>query len=356
MPATPYAQLLVAINGGAPTSGGLTIASGSAIQLSGQSTVGWTQQTFAITDYPVGFAQPAGWSTNPTTGAYFYASSAIPPPFTPNVWGKYMLSLTVNNGLLDGAVSPTLTDTSTALSIPSPTAGLLDLGFGEDLQFSPLKMWTGDQKKNLRALDGYLATVGGNNQVVLSALVGATGAPFPGPSGFAVIQPSTDFPLATHCKLYMTLWCDTATAPSSWSSSGTYTAGQFVLNGGVVYICTTGGTETGSGAGPSGFGTGLVGSPGSAVRWRSQTATVEILIGNGAGSSVIYTATVSITTNGAIAAGNMGLLELTADLSSALMSLPVRTLIALALGGDPADTGSPKYTTGVSGGARLIFT
>lgn len=179
MPTTPYAKLLVSINGGAPTSGGLQTTTGAVLQLSGESTVFWKQQRFEISDYPVGFACPAGWSTDPTTGAYFYATSFNPPPVTLGIWGKYMLRLVVNEGLSSGAVDPTLTDTSTALSIPSPNVGLLDMGFGEDLQYSAAKLWTGDAKKNLRQIDTYLAggvTALSNAVPAAVALVGGAGA------------------------------------------------------------------------------------------------------------------------------------------------------------------------------------
>lgn len=158
MPTTPYAKLLLTLNAGATTSGGVVASVGNVVQLSGESTVGWTQQRYEISDYPLTFACPSGWSTD-TNGVYFYAASAVPPPFTlPAAWGKFMLSLVVNNGINgSGHIDFTLTDTSTALSVLSPTLGLHDLGFGETTQYNALKLWIGDLRANYRLIDTALA-------------------------------------------------------------------------------------------------------------------------------------------------------------------------------------------------------
>ncbi len=170
---SPYAKLLLTVNGGAPTSGGITAATGDVIQLSGESTVGWKQQRFEISDYPLTFACPSGWSTDPNSGAYFYALSAVPPPFTLGAWGKTMLSLVVNNGTNgSGQVDVTLTDTSTALSVPSPTVGLVDLGFDETNQFAPRTQWTGAIKADLRLIETALT---GSLTALSSATPGAVG-------------------------------------------------------------------------------------------------------------------------------------------------------------------------------------
>ena len=179
---TPYAKLLVTVNGGAPESGGLAVAVGNTIHLSGESTVGWVQQLFEIYDFPVGFALPSGW-TDSGHGTYFYASDPFPPSFVVSPWGKFMLRLTVNRGLNgSGNADSTLVDASTALSAPSPH-GLLDLGFLEAGQFNAEREWTGDEKANLRTIEaslgggvtfgGDLATVDATHQKV----VGLQGMP-----------------------------------------------------------------------------------------------------------------------------------------------------------------------------------
>lgn len=177
MPVAPYARLLAALGGGAPSAGGLTTTTGVVIQLSGESTVQWRQQRFEISSYPLGFALPAGWSVDVSTGAYFYATTPTPPPFTTGAWGKYMLRLIVNNGLSSsGQADGTLTDVTTALTIYSPTLGLADLGFAETLQFNAFKLWVGDQQANLRAIETALSGSLTALSSATPAVVGTAGA------------------------------------------------------------------------------------------------------------------------------------------------------------------------------------
>ena len=180
---TPYAKLLASVNSAAPISGGITAAIGDVITFSGESTVGWTSQRFEITDYPLGFLCPSGWSVDGSSGAYYYAASATPPDVTLDVWGKYMPKLVVNGGVNSaGQQVATLTDTDTALSIPGDS-GLLDLGFDEEGQFNAAKMWTGDHKANLRILDTALATGFVALSSATPAAVGTTGSAGVGTTG-----------------------------------------------------------------------------------------------------------------------------------------------------------------------------
>jgi hypothetical protein len=133
MPATPYAKLLVSVNGGATQSGGITVSGGDTIDLTIENTTKVLQQKFEIYDYPTGVSCPSGWSTD-ANGVYYYATDYTPPQFTISIWGKYMLRLTVNNGLRDGRADATLVDTDTALSMLSAD-GIRDLGDGEERQF-----------------------------------------------------------------------------------------------------------------------------------------------------------------------------------------------------------------------------
>ncbi len=157
MPTTPYAKLLVSVNGGATTSGGITVVAGDTIQLSAESTVGWTQQRYEIWSgmdlFPL--TVPAGWSTDGTTGVFFYSTSATPPSFTiPAGWGKLLLRLRVN----DGADNTTLCDDSTALQVLSPT-GLYDIAWGETSQFSTDEKWISAWREDLRLFE---AVIGGS--------------------------------------------------------------------------------------------------------------------------------------------------------------------------------------------------
>lgn len=150
MPTTPYAKLLIRVNGGAPQSGGITAATGNVIQLEAESTVGWSSASrWEIYGFPSGFALPAGWLSETTGGhtVYYYLGNTPPPAFTLGPWGKYMPALHVNGG------GGERTDTSTALSVPSPS-GLLDLGHLEEKQFGGTEEgWARDQRANLRIFE-----------------------------------------------------------------------------------------------------------------------------------------------------------------------------------------------------------
>lgn len=147
MPATPYAKLFVSINSGALADDGITAAVSDTVDLSAESTVGWPASgsgapRWEIYGFPPSFTVPAGWSTDATTGAYYYLGTS-PPQFTLTVWGKYMLRLLVQGGGGDK------TDESTAITVPDAT-GLQDLGYRETSQFNA--GWDDDQRANLRII------------------------------------------------------------------------------------------------------------------------------------------------------------------------------------------------------------
>jgi hypothetical protein len=165
MPANPYAKLRMVVDGGAPVTGGQTIAGGNVIQLSGESSVGWVNQLWEIYEYPTGFSLPAGWTN--VNGVY-QSTAVTPPSFTipaaGTLWGKYFFRLTVNNGLLNGqyagpyATQP-LVDDFSAVKVLSPN-NLHDIGFGESNQFDTIRSWIGDFKQTLRAIDTVLTLAG----------------------------------------------------------------------------------------------------------------------------------------------------------------------------------------------------
>ncbi len=153
MPVNPSAALQASISGGANQTGGITAALSATVQLVPVSSVGWTSQRYEIYSYPVGFATPAGWTLDGTTGAIYYATSSTPPIFTVTPWGKYLFRLTVNGGLDgNGVASPALLDESCAVDVLSPN-GLHDLAWNETTQFSASQKWVAHQKANLRILD-----------------------------------------------------------------------------------------------------------------------------------------------------------------------------------------------------------
>jgi hypothetical protein len=99
---SPSATLLISINGGSTTTGGITGTLLDTVDMSAQSTIGWavtgvSAPRWEIYGYPPSFSVPSGYSTDGVTGAYYYVG-LTPPQFTMTVWGKYMLRLIVNGG------------------------------------------------------------------------------------------------------------------------------------------------------------------------------------------------------------------------------------------------------------------
>ncbi len=157
MPTPPYAKVLISVNAGANQSGGITAPSAATIQLLGESTVDWLQQKWELVDYPAGFTTPAGWSLD--ANGVIFSTSVTPQLFTlPSIatlWGKWMVRLTVNNGLSNGKDDPTLVDESSAFQTLS-IKGQHDIGAREKIQFS-LKGWVGELQATLRALESIVA-------------------------------------------------------------------------------------------------------------------------------------------------------------------------------------------------------
>lgn len=157
----PYAKLKASINGGAAVAGGLTVPASATVQLSADpaGVSGAFAYKYEIYGYPVGFTVPAGWSTD-SAGVYVYSAGATPPVFSlPAItgWGKWMLRLTVNNGIsaTPGAIPPSqLVDEMTALDMLSGH-GLHDVGFNETTQWSP-NGWVTHQQANLRIIQTLL--------------------------------------------------------------------------------------------------------------------------------------------------------------------------------------------------------
>ena len=165
MPTAPYTLLKASINGGAASTGGLTATSGQSVQLSADATatLGARSYRFRIYEFPEGFTQPSGWSTD-ADGTYFYAAGATPPVFaapTLPLWGKVLVDLTLNGG--DAGIGPNsnedMVDRATAIQTLSPN-GLEDIAFDEDGQFASGedidRQWAGALKRTLRTIDDLL--------------------------------------------------------------------------------------------------------------------------------------------------------------------------------------------------------
>lgn len=169
----PFAALRASINGGAPQTGGIVAAAGASCQFSADPAglPGTGSWRWEILDYPRGYTQPSGWSTD-SDGVYFNTNltpSIITLPDAAH-WGKIMPRFTVNGGVSQNPkVIPKsqLSDSSTAISIIS-LSGLKDLGFTETDQFSNFKLWTQDQKDNLRLIESFINGGGGGGGLVVS--------------------------------------------------------------------------------------------------------------------------------------------------------------------------------------------
>lgn len=188
MPATPYAKVLMSINGGSLVSGGQDVPSGATIQLQRESGVDWRSQQWEIYEYPDGFPCPVGWTN---VGGVYVNSDPVPPSFAVSAsatrWGKYLFRLTVNDGIDDGEYhGPTherpLVDQKSGVQTVSPNYGLRDVGFREEGQWDPIRLWIGELKRTLRIFDSVVGTVGSgvpggsNNQVQYKSGAGFGGA------------------------------------------------------------------------------------------------------------------------------------------------------------------------------------
>lgn len=189
---TPYAKVLVSVNGGGNTSGGIDIPSAATIALSAESTVGWTQARWEIIDYPEGFTAPAGWST--AADGTIYSTSFTPSSFTlaaaSTRWGKWHFRLRVNEQVADDQnIIENLVDSTTIIHMLSPN-GQRDTAAGETTQFctstTMVKGWVRDYQRNLRIIEPLLGgggsgTPGGSGTQFQYRVSGTT---FGGASGF----------------------------------------------------------------------------------------------------------------------------------------------------------------------------
>lgn len=165
MPTTPYAKALVSVNGGATTSGGVTVPSAATIQFSPESTVGWGSPLWQIYSYPAGWTAPAGWSTD--ASGVIFSTANTPPAFTLPAsstpqWGKFAARLTVTIAGQTSTLANGLVDENTILSMLSPK-GQHDFCFNETQQFGGAReQWVSEFRATLRAIE---ANLGGSAHI-----------------------------------------------------------------------------------------------------------------------------------------------------------------------------------------------
>lgn len=192
MPTPPYAKLLVKVNGGAPTSGPITVLNGDTIQFVYESAAFWAASPPARLEfyaYPDGWAGPGvPWLTrtvNITVGGvtypftnYYYDGSVEPPAFlmpAGPTWGKFLVRLFVNGGLTNGVADVGLLDETTALEIIDPDVGLHGLARYEAIQFGGAETWVKDHAENLTLIATGIAAAGALGAAVPQP-VGTVGA------------------------------------------------------------------------------------------------------------------------------------------------------------------------------------
>lgn len=205
MPTTPYAKILVSIDGAASTSGGVTCDAEAEIQVSYESTIGWPATPvpyLEIYAYPDGYDPGAGWTLESvvqpaavggTGDAWRYYGATPPPPFaapTAAEWGKLGLMLVVGGGKKAGVASADMIDTDTVISVEGPN-GEVDIMHREGKQFGGWKKWVAPYQHNLKLHaslvgEGAVGPTGPTGPTGATGATGAVGATGPtGPTGVA---------------------------------------------------------------------------------------------------------------------------------------------------------------------------
>lgn len=147
--ATPKASVNAetAQYGGITTSDGVTaLAINDTVDLGRDSTDGVESTTWRIYAYPPDFTKPSGWDNDPSDADIFIFEGELPPQFSMDEWGKYLIRLTLKTA--DGNV----TSQALAMSILSSN-GLEDTAIGEEQQFGG---WGVAMQNNWRIIDDLL--------------------------------------------------------------------------------------------------------------------------------------------------------------------------------------------------------
>lgn len=194
MPTPPYAAVKISVNGGALTSGGLTVTNGDVLTLSAESTVGWKMSPapeWRLYGHYSDYTVPAEWSTKSVTQAdgsaitVYYYLGTTPPAITvqgSGWWGKVNIGLYVDGG--GGA----LTDEGSGFQVLSPS-GQYDISHREGVQFGGGVKWIQAYRQNIRVMEPILASgsvgpTGATGPAGATGPTGATGGTGPaGPTG-----------------------------------------------------------------------------------------------------------------------------------------------------------------------------
>jgi len=146
------ATVYVSLDGGAYQRGGVATLLNQAVQLHAQTKEGWKTARWEVIA-PKSFATPLGWTTLGNGYFHYLGNTEDPPPFVADIWGKYFLRLTVNDGVT--TTDETLVDETTMLSIKSPN-NFEDIGVFETSQFDIVRFWVGPLQDIVRAVDAFV--------------------------------------------------------------------------------------------------------------------------------------------------------------------------------------------------------
>lgn len=182
---TPYARLLVSLNGGAATAGGITAAASDAITFVYENTIGWPSQPapyLEVYEAPLNWAPVplTGWVATSGGGWRYYGTTPPPAIAAPDAahFGKVAAQLVVGGGLRDGVLSAEMTSGATVL-VRSAVLGLESLAHRETTEFDEVRAWVGAVQRDMRLIED-----AGGGPVGPTGPAGATGATGPtGPTG-----------------------------------------------------------------------------------------------------------------------------------------------------------------------------
>ena len=179
------ATLQYRVDGGALHTDSIPVSGGAVLSFTAASFAGWQRARFEIVAFPPDWPHPSGWSTDASSGLYYYLansgpSGVMPPdvaiPDERDYWGKWLFQLTVNS---------TIKSAKIGVETVSPSLGLHDKGFGESTQFGAKRGHVGPEQQNLRELDDF-AGDGDSGIGAAAVLVDDDAAPAAFPSAKAI--------------------------------------------------------------------------------------------------------------------------------------------------------------------------
>lgn len=185
MPSTPYARLLVSLNGGAAAAGGIEAAASDDLDFVYESTIGWPSSPapyLEIYEAPLGWAPvpSTGWVATDGGGWKYYGTTPPPTIAAPDAahFGKVACQLVVGGGLRDGVLSSDMTSGVTVL-VRSASVGLESVAARETTEFDAIRSWVGSIQRDLRLLETSLAAVGALTEAQLRAVSATLTAALP---------------------------------------------------------------------------------------------------------------------------------------------------------------------------------